>query len=368
MKIINVVGARPNFVKMAPIVQEMNSRRGMKSILLHTGQHYDRTMSDVFFDDLALPRPDIHLGVGSGSHAEQTARVMMQFEPVVLSERPDLVLVVGDVNSTLACSLVAAKLHVPIAHVEAGVRSFDRTMPEEVNRVLTDALASLLFTPSREANRNLHQEGVSEEKIHFVGNVMVDALLPASEAAVTRRTWLRWGLQPREYALLTLHRPANVDGADTLSRLVMTLGQVAARIPVLYPVHPRTAGRLAEFGLEEAARNTPGLLLIEPQSYLDFLCLLSQAKLVLTDSGGIQAETSILGIPCLTLRQNTEWSETVGEGTNQLVGTDPATILRAVEEIIEGREGSAIRPELWDGKAAERIVQVIADSFGLSTP
>jgi len=365
MKIINVVGARPNFMKIAPLIREMNQRPDMDSILLHTGQHYDDAMSDVFFKDLNLPRPDIHLQVGSGSHAEQTAQVMTRFEPVALEQRPDLVLVVGDVNSTLACSLVAAKLHIPVAHVEAGVRSFDRTMPEEVNRVVTDTLADLLFTPSRAANENLRREGVSEDKIHFVGNIMMDTLLAAAELAAKRETWRKWRLAPQEYAVLTLHRPSNVDNPKTLTGLVKTLIQASEQIPIIFPLHPRTAKRLAEFGLEERINATSGLILIEPQGYLDFLCLLSQAGLVLTDSGGIQTETSMLGVPCLTLRENTEWPETIEQGTNQLVGADPERILAAAEQVWRRKTISAQRPELWDGKTAGRIVHVIANVFNL---
>ncbi len=368
MKIINVVGARPNFIKIAPLVREMDSRSDMESVLVHTGQHYDHAMSDIFFDDLGLPQPDIHLGVGSGSHAEQTAQIMLHFEPVVLEQRPDLVLVVGDVNSTLACSLVAAKLHVPIAHVEAGVRSFDRTMPEEVNRIVTDVLADLLFTPSHHANENLRREGVPAEKVYFVGNIMVDTLLTAVKIATGRASWQQWGLVPRQYAVLTLHRPGNVDDPTTLTGLVGTLFRLAADIPILAPLHPRTARRLDEFGLMETIQRARGLLIVEPQGYLDFLCLLSQAGLVLTDSGGIQTETSILGVPCLTLRDNTEWPETVEQGTNELVGTDPDRILSAAARVLNNpSQVTATRPELWDGQAAGRILKAIGESFYLQT-
>jgi UDP-N-acetylglucosamine 2-epimerase (non-hydrolysing) len=346
-------------------MREMERHPQIESILVHTGQHYDKEMSDIFFDDLDLPRPDIDLGVGSGSHAEQTAEVMVRFEPVVLSEEPDLVLVVGDVNSTLACSLVAAKLHVPIAHVEAGVRSFDRTMPEEVNRVVTDVLSSLHFTPSRDAGENLLREGIPQGKIHFVGNVMMDTLLSAADLVAGRQTWRRWGLRAGEYGLLTLHRPSNVDDRDTLAGLVDTLARLAERIPIVFPLHPRTASSLAKYGLDERTHAIPSLVLIEPQGYLDFCCLLSQAKLVLTDSGGIQTETSMLGIPCLTLRRNTEWPVTIEQGTNRLVGTDRQGILAGADKILRDGGEQSFRPELWDGHTAPRIVRAIADAFDI---
>ncbi len=363
MKIINIVGARPNFMKIAPLVREMDKQPNMEHILLHTGQHYDKTMSEVFFDDLGLPQPDIHLGVGSGSHALQTAEVMVRFEPVLQSEKPDLILVVGDVNSTLACSLVAAKLHVPTAHVEAGVRSFDRAMPEEINRVVTDALSSLLFTPSKRADQNLLREGIAKEKIHFVGNVMVDTLLAAADLAAERRTWEKWHLGRRQYAVLTLHRPSNVDDPLMLNPLVETLALVAGQIPIVFPVHPRTAKQLEKFGLEEKLCTAPGLILAQPQGYLDFLCLLSHARMVLTDSGGIQTETTILGVPCLTLRTNTEWPVTLEQGTNQLLGIDRECILAATGQVLADQSVvDRAHPELWDGQTARRIVQVIANA------
>lgn len=364
VKVIHIVGARPNFMKVAPILRAMERSGGFENLLVHTGQHYDPNMSDVFFDDLNLPHPDINLGVGSGTHAEQTANVMLRFEPVALEHRPHLVLVVGDVNSTLACTLVAAKLHIPVAHVEAGVRSFDRTMPEEINRVATDALADWLFTPSRSGNENLRREGLPESKIHFVGNVMVDTLLAALELARARQTWLQWGLAPRQYAVATLHRAANVDDEATLLGLVTTLRQAARQIPILFPIHPRTAKRLADAGFQPDEGNGR-LLLVEPQGYLDFLCLLGDARLALTDSGGVQAETSVLGVPCLTLRRNTEWVETLTEGSNTLVGDDPQAVLEAVGRALSGPGKSIARPEKWDGLAAQRIVDVLA---GISAP
>ncbi|MGW8249891.1 MAG: non-hydrolyzing UDP-N-acetylglucosamine 2-epimerase, partial [Anaerolineales bacterium] len=336
MRVIHVAGARPNFMKLAPILRALEPYTEISSMLLHTGQHYDTRMSDVFFQDLNLPQPDINLEVGSGSHAEQTAQIMQRFEPVLQSEKPDLVLVVGDVNSTLACSLVAAKLHVTVAHVEAGVRSFDRRMPEEINRLVTDTLSDLLFTPSRYADQNLLRQGIPTEKIHFVGNVMVDSILAALSKAKERRSWSEFGLEPGGYAILTLHRASNVDDPQTLSRLMNSILQVSRLIPVIFPVHPRTANRLAESGIMEEIVSYPGMILSQPLGYLDFLGMMGDAKMILTDSGGIQAESTILGVPCLTLRDNTEWPETIQQGTNRLVGIDGQRILSAAEDILNG--------------------------------
>ncbi len=366
MKIIHIAGARPNFMKLAPILRAMQPFTDITSILLHTGQHYDTNMSDVFFDDLKLPRPDINLGVGSGSHASQTAQIMEQFEPVLRSESPDLILVVGDVNSTLACSLVAAKLHIPIAHVEAGVRSFDRRMPEEINRIVTDTLSDLLFTPSRLANDNLLHQGIPADKIHFVGNVMVDSLLAALSIAQLRGTLDDLGLQPQSYAVLTLHRASNVDDPQLLRALLSTIIDITHTLPVVFPIHPRTRNRLSETGLDELVARSPGLLLVEPLGYLDFLCLLGSARLILTNSGGIQAESSILGVPCLTLRTNTEWPETIEQGTNRLVGIDRKNILKAVDDLNRNPVADPERPEGWDGHAAERITAVICRYFNIS--
>jgi UDP-N-acetylglucosamine 2-epimerase (non-hydrolysing) len=366
MKIIHVAGARPNFMKLAPILRALEPYPEISSKLLHTGQHYDSRMSAVFFEDLHLPQPDINLGVGSGSHAKQTAQIMQRFEPVVQADNPDLVLVVGDVNSTLACSLVAAKLHVPVAHVEAGVRSFDIRMPEEINRLVTDALSDLLFTPSRSANENLLRQGIPGEKIHFVGNVMVDSLLATVSKAKERRSWSEFGLEPGSYAVLTLHRASNVDDPKTLSELMASILQVAQLIPLVFPVHPRTSNRLAETELTGKIAATPELIITQPLGYMDFLSLLGSAKMILTDSGGIQAEASILGIPCLTLRENTEWPETIQQGTNRLVGTDSQRILTAATETLHSTEQIVARPECWDGQAAERIASVIRRYFSLS--
>lgn len=354
MKILHVVGARPNFMKIAPVMRALEAR-GVEQLLLHTGQHYDPSMSDVFFSDLGLPRPDLSLGVGSGSHAEQTAKVMVGFEEVLTKHRPDRVVVVGDVNSTLACALVAAKLHVPCAHVEAGLRCFDMRMPEEINRVLTDRICDLLLTPSEDADENLLREGAEPARIRLVGNVLIDALRTHLDRARDRAPWKNFGQEARAYALLTLHRPANVDDPAVLRTLLGALDKVQARIPILFPAHPRTQKAI------EALGGAPkGLRLLPPLGYLDFLGLLAEARLVLTDSGGLQEETTILGIPCLTLRENTERPVTVTHGTNQLVGRDPARIERAALEILDGRVKKGRIPRYWDGRAGERIADALA--------
>jgi UDP-N-acetylglucosamine 2-epimerase (non-hydrolysing) len=354
MKVINVVGARPNFMKIAPIVEAMKAAPGIESVLVHTGQHYDEGMSDVFFRDLGIPVPDIHLGVGSGSHAEQTARVMVEFEKVCLDRKPDLVVVVGDVNSTMACSIVCAKLPIRVAHVEAGLRSFDRAMPEEINRLVTDALADLLFTTSRDADENLKREGVDPKKIYFVGNVMIDTLMKHRARAESLDMMGRHNVQKGHFALVTLHRPSNVDDDATLRDILDALKQIAARMPVIFPIHPRTRKRVQEFGL-----NLDGIQAVEPLGYLEFLNLMSNAAVVLTDSGGLQEETTILRIPCLTLRHNTERPVTIDHGTNIMVGPDKTRILAAFHRIRSGEWKPGGPPELWDGKAAKRIVESI---------
>lgn len=356
LKLLNIVGARPNFMKMAPIVAEMNRRGTITHKLIHTGQHYDDAMSGAFFRDLGMPEPDVHLNAGGGSHAEQTARVMLAFEPVLLAERPDWIVVVGDVNSTLACALVASKLGVRIAHVEAGLRSFDRQMPEEVNRVLTDRISDLLLTPSADGDVNLLREGIEPHRIRRVGNVMIDTLLMQRDRAAGSLVLAQLALQPRRFAVLTLHRPANVDDPVVLERLLTAVERIAQQLPVVFPAHPRTQARLRQFGLHPSHN----VRVIEPLGYLDFLKLWSNARLVLTDSGGLQEETTALGVPCLTLRENTERPITITEGTNQLVGLDPARIIAAATEVIAGGDQRAARvPELWDGRAAERIVAAI---------
>jgi UDP-N-acetylglucosamine 2-epimerase (non-hydrolysing) len=359
MKAVCVVGARPNFMKMAPVIDAL-ARAGHRPFVVHTGQHYDRNMSEVFFDQLGMPRPDVDLGVGSDSHARQTARVMEGFETICEAQRPDLVLVGGDVNSTLAVALVASKLLVPVGHVEAGLRSYDRTMPEETNRVLTDHISELLFTTEAGARDNLTREGIAEERVHLVGNCMVDSLLRHLDRARDAAPWSAFGSQPGGYALLTLHRPSNVDDPRALAELLGSVNEVAERLPVLFPVHPRTATRIREAGLTVGA----GLRLTEPLPYLTFLGLMAGARVVLTDSGGIQEETTALGVPCLTLRWNTERPITVELGTNRLVGTDRDAIVGGVDEVLARRWRSGQRPPLWDGAAAERIAAVIERWWG----
>jgi UDP-N-acetylglucosamine 2-epimerase (non-hydrolysing) len=356
IKVLLIAGARPNFMKVAPIFAEMKRRAGeFAPMIVHTGQHYDAAMSDAFFDDLGMPKPDVHLGVGSGSHAVQTAKIMTEFEPVVLREKPDWVVVVGDVNSTIACALVCSKLGVKVAHVEAGLRSGDRTMPEEINRILTDAISDLLFTTSEGAGENLQREGVSKNKIRFVGNVMIDSLLDHLKLAERSTVREDLGVTSGEYAVLTLHRPSNVDVIETFSGILSALLEISARLPIVFPVHPRTRGRIDEFGYGKLISNS-SIKLIEPLGYLDFMRLYSGARLVLTDSGGLQEETTVLGIPCLTLRNNTERPVTVDLGTNELVGVDPKRIVTSAIRILENKkQAKKTIPPLWDGKAAGRI-------------
>lgn len=360
LKVINVVGARPNFMKVAPVVEAMKRReREFTPLVVHTGQHYDAAMSEAFFSDLELPQPDVHLGVGSTSHAAQTAAIMERFEPVVLREQPDWVLVVGDVNSTLACALVCVKLGVKVAHVEAGLRSRDRTMPEEINRLLTDQIADLLFTPSADADENLRAEGIPPERIRLVGNIMIDSLYKHLERSRQSRVKEQLGLTDQSYAVLTLHRPANVDDPIVFGRILGALEGISEQLPVIFPVHPRTRKRIAELGLAARVANVKGLRLIDPLGYLDFLSLYSDARLVLTDSGGIQEETTVLGIPCLTLRENTERPITVTMGTNTIVGTDTAKITAAAFTALSETSKNAVSIPLWDGHTAERILAAL---------
>lgn len=357
-KVLHVVGARPNFMKIAPVMRALSGSATIRQVLIHTGQHYDERMARIFFEELEIPTPDRDLGVGSGSQAEQTAAVLTRFEKVVAEERPDLVVVVGDVNSTLAAALVAAKARVPVAHVEAGLRSFDRSMPEEINRIVTDRLSSLLLTPSRDADANLAREGMPAESIHFVGNVMIDTLLRERAKAPWEAVRARLAVEERAFALLTLHRPSNVDEPAAFARILERLRPVADRFPILFPIHPRTARRLAESGLEPASRF---LRTVEPLGYREFLALMDHAALVLTDSGGIQEETTVLGVPCFTLRDNTERPITIREGTNRLVGADAGGLAQAFAELGEGRKRPAPTPEKWDGRAGERIAAVIEE-------
>jgi UDP-N-acetylglucosamine 2-epimerase (non-hydrolysing) len=359
LTVLNVVGGRPNFVKMAPLLAAMRAVPSLRPLLVHTGQHYDHEMSRVFFEHLEIPDPDFFLGVGSGSHAQQTARVMERFEPVLTETRPDLVVVVGDVNSTLACGLVAAKLCVPVAHIEAGLRSRDRTMPEEINRILTDHLAEYLFTTSTDADQNLLAEGIPAGKIHFTGNVMIDTLRKYEAQARSRRTAEGMGLIPRGYALLTLHRPSNVDDPQAFGRILEGLEAILPRIPIVFPIHPRSRNRLAEFGLDARVERSTNLRLCAPLGYLGFLGLLMEARFVLTDSGGIQEETTALGVPCLTLRENTERPVTEELGTNRVIGTHPDRIAAEAGRLLDGEQRTGQLPPLWDGQAALRIVEVL---------
>ena len=347
-------------MKIAPVMRALSGAGRVRQMLVHTGQHYDERMARIFFEELEIPRPDRDLEVGSGSQAEQTAAVLTRFERVVQEERPDLVVVVGDVNSTLAATLVAAKAGVPVAHVEAGLRSFDRSMPEEINRMVTDRLSTLLLTPSRDADENLRREGVPADQIHFVGNVMIDTLLRERARAPWDAVRERLGVEERSFALLTLHRPSNVDQPAALSRILERLRPVAERFPILFPIHPRTARRISEEGLEPAARF---LRCVEPLGYRDFLALMDHAALVLTDSGGIQEETTVLGVPCFTLRDNTERPITVAEGTNRLVGADAGGVAKAFAELDEKGERTGRTIEKWDGRAGERIGAVIEKSL-----
>jgi UDP-N-acetylglucosamine 2-epimerase (non-hydrolysing) len=359
-KILNIVGARPNFMKIAPIVREMRRRAGeFEPLIVHTGQHYDEAMSDSFFRDLGIPKPDHHLEIGSASHAVQTAKIMIAFEPIVIAEKPDWVLVVGDVNSTIACAIVCAKLGVKVAHVEAGLRSRDRSMPEEINRILTDSISDLLLTTSQDADVNLKQEGVADEKIKFVGNVMIDSLFFNLEKAKSLSTRSGLGLADKDYAVVTLHRPSNVDDEAVFGPMLDALCDISKRIPMIFPVHPRTRANIEKFGFATRVAQS-NIKLIEPLGYLDFMNVYSGAKLVLTDSGGLQEETTALGIPCLTLRENTERPITIELGTNVLVGTDPAKIRAAAFEILDSNSRKVTKiPPLWDGRAAERICDAL---------
>jgi UDP-N-acetylglucosamine 2-epimerase (non-hydrolysing) len=358
LKMVLVVGARPNFMKIAPILFEMRRYPAdFQCLLVHTGQHYDTKMSEIFFSDLGLPAPDVFLGVGSGTHAVQTAQTMIAFEPVLLSHQPDWVVVVGDVNSTIACTLVAAKLGIQVAHVEAGLRSRDRSMPEEINRILTDSISSLLLTPSLDADANLLAEGIARDRICFVGNVMIDSLLRFEKYTSESNALDAIGVVRQQYGLVTLHRPSNVDDPQQLSSLVNVLEKIQEQVSLVFPIHPRTRKMMGDCGLMDRARELKQLILVDPLGYKDFLQLERNALMVLTDSGGIQEETTVFQVPCLTIRNNTERPVTVEHGTNTLVGTDESTIIREAFNIINGHAKRGTVPKGWDGQAAQRIVR-----------
>ncbi|MFZ6033682.1 MAG: non-hydrolyzing UDP-N-acetylglucosamine 2-epimerase [Melioribacter sp.] len=363
MKIISVVGARPNFMKIAPFKRAIDeitsSGRRIDHILVHTGQHYDEKMSKIFFEDLELPKPDFYLGVGGGSHAEQTAKIMIEFEKVLLNEKPNLVVVVGDVNSTLACSLTAVKMGIKVAHIESGLRSFDRTMPEEINRIVTDSISDFLFVSEPSGIKNLYNEGVTSEKVFFVGNVMIDSLKYYLNKNGTGELFNKNNIAPHQYCLVTLHRPSNVDNPENLDKIIGLLNNISNKLTVFFPVHPRTSKNIEKYNLSQKLNSN--IILSEPVGYLDFINLLKEAKFVLTDSGGIQEETTWLGIPCITLRNTTERPVTVDEGTNYLAGEDVERAFYYVQEIMKGNVKKGNIPELWDGNAAKRIINILVE-------
>jgi UDP-N-acetylglucosamine 2-epimerase (non-hydrolysing) len=360
MKLINVCGARPNFMKIAPLMEAYKDYPAIEATLVHTGQHYDEKMSKLFFEQLAIPRPDINLEVGSGSHAKQTAMIMQRFEEVVLEAKPDAVVVVGDVNSTIACALVASKMGIGVFHVEAGLRSFDRTMPEEINRVLTDAISDLLFVSEPSGLENLQREGVAEDKVHFVGNVMIDTLERFRDQAASSQILNEINVTPKQYVAMTMHRPAAVDHPDVLGRLFDVFDEIQRELPIVFPIHPRTRNAIARTGLDGRLEGMQNLQLIDPLGYIDFMKLISDAAVMLTDSGGVQEETTILGVPCLTLRENTERPVTIASGTNQLVGLDPDRIRAGWQRARSMEPQASQRPEKWDGRAATRIAEIVA--------
>jgi UDP-N-acetylglucosamine 2-epimerase (non-hydrolysing) len=361
MKIISVVGARPNFMKMAPVHKAFKKRseecclKLVQHLICHTGQHYDKNMSKVFFDDLELPKPDFYLSVGSGSHAEQTAKVMIEFEKVLINEKPDLIIVYGDVNSTVACSLVAAKMGIKVAHVESGLRSFDRTMPEEINRIITDHIANYLFVTEKSGLLNLKNEGIADDKIFFVGNTMIDSLVAYLPRIDKSNILSDFSLSPFDFILVTLHRPSNVDEKEKLEKIIDILNELSDRRKIIFPVHPRTRDMINT--LDFSINNN--LILTKPIGYIDFLALMKNAELIITDSGGIQEESTFLGVQCITLRDNTERPSTVEVGTNVLCGTDLSNLQKAISDLNNGNQKNGNIPELWDGKAAERIADII---------
>ena len=367
--IISVVGARPNFMKVAPLHKAFQKHAdSVRHLIVHTGQHYDEAMSKIFFGDLELPQPDFYLGVGSGSHAQQTAKIMVEFEKVLEEIHPDLVIVVGDVNSTVACSLVSVKMGIPVAHVEAGLRSGDRTMPEEINRLLTDSIADDLFVTEPSGVANLQREGIDDKKIHLVGNVMIDSLMHYREKAKQSTIMDQLGVKANKFTLVTLHRPSNVDTEEGLAKILTIFERIASHSEIVFPVHPRTTKMLAQHGLGARAAAIPGLRLLDPIGYLDFLRLLDNAQLVLTDSGGIQEETTFLGVPCLTLRENTERPITCEIGTNKLCGLDVDLVVNTSLDVFRGNRRPGRVPKLWDGKTAVRITDILFEKYRRSGP
>ncbi|MBZ9572246.1 UDP-N-acetylglucosamine 2-epimerase (non-hydrolyzing) [Patescibacteria group bacterium] len=363
IKILIVAGARPNFIKIAPLIEEFKKHRNIKTVLVHTGQHYDFEMSKVFFQELKIPKPNYNLGVGSGTHAYQIGEIMIRFEKVILKEKPDLVIVVGDVNSTLAGALTAVKLHIPVAHVEAGLRSFDLKMPEEVNRLLTDQISDYLFVTEPSAIKNLLREGLERKKIFFVGNIMIDTLLRYKNIFLKRKTLQKFGFRRRQYALLTLHRPKNVDYKEVFRGILEALTEIQKRIKIIYPIHPRTKKRIKEFGFKDKIKRMKNLILVKPVGYLNMLNLMGNAKLVLTDSGGIQEETTVLSIPCLTIRKVTERPITCEIGTNKVIGLQKENIIKESLKILNGKTKKGKIPKYWDGKTAKRIVNIIRKKY-----
>ncbi|PJA96462.1 MAG: UDP-N-acetylglucosamine 2-epimerase (non-hydrolyzing) [Ignavibacteriales bacterium CG_4_9_14_3_um_filter_34_10] len=356
-KVISVVGARPNFMKVAPLYREFQKYKNIEHEICHTGQHYDEKMSKIFFEELELPKPDFYLGIGGGSHAEQTGKIMIEFEKVLLAERPDLVIVVGDVNSTIACTLTASKLHIKTAHVEAGLRSFDREMPEEVNRVLTDSISDLLFVTEKSGLVNLANEGIPADKIFFVGNVMIDSLNNFIKKSESSSLCENLGLTKNKFVLVTLHRPSNVDDALQTEKLIKLLNRIGDERKVVFPVHPRTKKNWGDFGVIETL--SKNIILTEPIGYLDFINLIKYSELIITDSGGIQEESTFLGVQCITLRNSTERPVTVDVGTNQLLGNDLEKAEKTALEVLNGKIKHGAIPELWDGKASQRIVSIM---------
>jgi len=360
VKVHLIVGARPNFMKIAPLYKEMMKfPHDFNVKLIHTGQHYDEKMSKLFFHDLHLPVPHEYLGVGSGSHGSQTARIMEKYEEVLLKDKPDLIIVAGDVNSTVACALDATKLHIKVAHLEAGLRSYDRRMPEEINRIVTDSISDILLTPSRNADENLLKEGIPETKIHFVGNIMIDSVIGYKDEAEKSVILEELGVRSGEYALITLHRPSNVDEKESLIKIIDAFIEISKDVKLIFPMHPRTQKNLVNFGLDVKVKQADNLIITEPIGYYDFLKLQIHSMFVLTDSGGIQEETTYFNIPCLTLRENTERPITITEGSNKLIKLETSEIIREAGEILKGKAKSGKVPELWDGKTAERIIKLV---------